>query len=79
MAAASSSEDRRLLEAAASAKTDLVLQLLEEEGQHLHSFRDQVRKDGTRRPTGINRSVSLEARKTRLFGRALGGDASDRL
>ena len=35
--------DRRLLEASSSGQTDLVLQLLEEEGgQKLHSFKDQV-------------------------------------
>ena len=35
--------DLRLLEAASSGQTDLVLQLLEEEGgQRLHSFKDQV-------------------------------------
>ena len=35
--------DKRLLEAASSGQTDLVLQLLEEEGQRLHSFKDKVR------------------------------------
>lgn len=36
--------DLRLLEASSSGQTDLVLQLLEEEGgQRLHSFKDQVR------------------------------------
>ena len=35
--------DLRLLEAASSGQTDLILQLLEEEGgQRLHSFKDQV-------------------------------------
>ena len=35
--------DLRLLEAASSGQTDLVLQLLEDEGgQKLHSFKDQV-------------------------------------
>ena len=36
-------EDSRLLEAALNGQTDLVLQLLEEEGQALHGFRDKVR------------------------------------
>ena len=36
-------EDGRLLEAALNGQTDLVLQLLEEEGQTLHGFRDKVR------------------------------------
>ena len=37
--------DRRLLEASSSGQTDLVLQLLEEEGgRRLHSFKDQVRR-----------------------------------
>ena len=34
--------DSRLLEAAAAGHTDTVLQLLEEDGQELHSFKDQV-------------------------------------
>ena len=38
-----SKEDSRLLEAALNGQTDLVLQLLEEEGQTLHGFRDKVR------------------------------------
>ena len=38
-----SKEDSRLLEAALNGQTDLVLQLLEEEGQALHGFRDKVR------------------------------------
>ena len=38
------SSDSRLLEAAASGKTDLVLQLLEEEGSKLHDQKDQVSK-----------------------------------
>ncbi|MCZ2208006.1 hypothetical protein [Cylindrospermopsis raciborskii] len=37
------SADNRLLEAAASGQTDLVLQLLEEEGAKLHDQKDQVR------------------------------------
>jgi hypothetical protein len=37
------SADSRLLEAAAEGKTDLVLQLLEEEGPKLHDLKDQVR------------------------------------
>ena len=37
-------QDDRLLEAALNGQTDLVLQLLEEEGQTLHSFRDKVKK-----------------------------------
>ncbi len=36
--------DTRLLEAASLGQTDLVLQLLEENGQGLHSFKDQVRQ-----------------------------------
>jgi hypothetical protein len=36
--------DNRLLEAAADGKTDLVLQLLEEEGAKLHDQKDQVRE-----------------------------------
>ena len=36
------SADNRLLEAAASGQTDLVLQLLEEEGAKLHDQKDQV-------------------------------------
>ena len=40
--------DRRLLEASSSGQTDLVLQLLEEDGGHrLHSFKDQVRRVST--------------------------------
>ena len=35
--------DQRLLEASAKGQTDLVLQLIEEEGQHLHGFKDKVR------------------------------------
>lgn len=36
-------DDKRLLEAAAAGQTDLVLQLLEEDGgQHLHSYKDQA-------------------------------------
>ena len=34
--------DKRLLEAASAGQTDLVLQLLEEEGQQLHLFKDKV-------------------------------------
>jgi galactitol-specific phosphotransferase system IIB component len=41
-AATADSADRRLLEAASQGKTDLVLQLLEEEGQTLHEFKDKV-------------------------------------
>ena len=42
-AAVATEVDLRLLEAASSGQTDLVLQLLEEEGgQRLHSFKDQV-------------------------------------
>ena len=37
-----SSEDRRLLSAASLGQTDLVLQLLEENGSELHNFKDQV-------------------------------------
>jgi len=37
------SADSRLLEAAADGKTDLILQLLEEEGSKLHDHKDQVR------------------------------------
>ena len=36
------SADSRLLEAAAEGQTDLVLQLLEEEGSKLHDHKDQV-------------------------------------
>ena len=36
------SADSRLLEAAAEGQTDLVLQLLEEEGAKLHDHKDQV-------------------------------------
>jgi hypothetical protein len=39
---ATSETDSRLLEAAAFGKTDLVLQLLEEEGSKLHDQKDQV-------------------------------------
>ena len=35
--------DQRLLEASAKGLTDLVLQLIEEEGQGLHGFKDKVR------------------------------------
>ena len=43
MEATATEVDLRLLEAASSGQTDLVLQLLEEEGgQRLHSFKDQV-------------------------------------
>ena len=38
-------EDDRLLNAAKSGLTDVILQLIEEEGQQLHSYRDKVRKD----------------------------------
>jgi hypothetical protein len=37
-----SSADSRLLEAAAEGQTDLVLQLLEEEGSKLHDHKNQV-------------------------------------
>ena len=36
------SEDKRLLEASASGQTDRVLQLIEEHGQQLHKYKDQV-------------------------------------
>ena len=36
------SEDVRLLEAAKSGMTDVILNLIEEEGQQLHSHRDKV-------------------------------------
>ena len=44
-AAASDSSccDHRLLEASSKGQTDAVLQLLEENGQHLHAFKDKVR------------------------------------
>ena len=43
MEATATEVDLRLLEAASSGQTDLILQLLEEEGgQRLHSFKDQV-------------------------------------
>ena len=43
-ASASAVEDKRLLAAATAGQTDLVLQLLEEEGgQGLHRFKDEVR------------------------------------
>ena len=44
-AAASDSSccDHRLLEASSKGQTDAVLQLLEENGQHLHTFKDKVR------------------------------------
>ena len=35
-------DDRRLLEAAEAGQTDLILQLLEENGADLHNFKDQV-------------------------------------
>ena len=38
-------EDERLLNAAKSGLTDVILQLIEEEGQQLHSYRDKVGKD----------------------------------
>ena len=38
-------EDDRLLNAAKSGLTDVILQLIEEEGQQLHSYRDKVGKD----------------------------------
>jgi hypothetical protein len=42
-AAAAAAIDRRLLDAASNGQTDLVLQLLEEEGGHkLHLFKDEV-------------------------------------
>ena len=44
MDSAMMNSDSRLLEAAASGKTDLVLQLLEEEGSKLHEQKDQVRQ-----------------------------------
>ena len=42
-AAAAVGVDKRLLDAASAGQTDFVLQLLEEEGQQLHSFKDKVR------------------------------------
>ncbi len=42
------SADSRLLEAAAEGKTDLILQLLEEEGSKLHDHKDQVKMILTR-------------------------------
>ena len=36
------SEDERLLDAAKSGLTDVILHLIEEEGQQLHSQRDKV-------------------------------------
>ena len=44
MDSAMMNSDSRLLEAAASGKTDLILQLLEEEGSKLHEQKDQVRQ-----------------------------------
>ena len=36
--------DTRLLDAAKDGKTDRILQLIEEEGQQLHSYKDKVQK-----------------------------------
>lgn len=54
--------DARLLDAAADGHTDKVLQLLEEEGQILHSFKDKVRhKDLTRSLTRTQGFQTLPA------------------
>ena len=42
IAKADSSEDARLLEAAKDGLTDIILHLIEEEGQQLHSHKDKV-------------------------------------
>ena len=53
------SEDKRLLEASASGQTDRVLQLIEEHGQQLHKYKDQVSEKKNRSKGFSLRSKSI--------------------